>query len=184
MKKLWQTFMGRLSSAPNRIRHLLVFVGVVGVALIALSEFLPERPAKSEPPPSDDAVTVTAAQVEASMERRITDLLCRVEGVGRCQVLVTLESDARSVYAADTTATTNGEHTTSGENILTVDTNTGPVGLLLTRIQPTVKGVVVVCDGASDSAVCQQVAQVITTAFHISDRRVCVVQQKEGGNGQ
>jgi stage III sporulation protein AG len=52
------------------------------------------------------------------------------------------------------------------------------VGLLLTRIQPTVKGVAVVCGGADDSAVCQRVVDVVTTAFHISDRRVCVVKQE------
>ncbi len=184
MKELWQTFVGRLSAAPNRIRRLLVLVGVVGVALIALSEFLPTKEPAPDKIQPDTPVTVTAGQVEESMERRITDLLSAVEGVGRCRVLVTLESDARSVYAADTTATMNGDHSTSGENILTVDTDTGPVGLLLTRIQPTVKGVVVVCDGGSDPAVSRQVAQIITTAFHISDRRVCVVQQKEGGNGQ
>lgn len=185
MKKLWQTFARRLSAAPDRIRRLLILAGVIGVALIALSEFLPKgEDPPPDPLPSTAEVTVTAQQVEQSMERRIGDLLSAVEGVGRCRVMVTLDSDSRSVYAADTTTSVNGEHTTSGENVLTVDTDTGPVGLLLTRIQPTVKGVVVVCDGGSDPVICQRVAQIITTAFHISDRRVCVVQQKEGGNGQ
>ena len=59
-----------------------------------------------------------------------------------------------------------------------MDTDTGPVGLLITRIQPTVKGVAVVCDGGGNAAVQQRVMQVVTTAFHISERRVCVVKAK------
>ena len=64
------------------------------------------------------------------------------------------------------------------ESYLTVDTDTGPVGLLLTHVQPTVKGVAVVCDGGGNAAVQQRVIQVVSTAFHISERRVCVVKQE------
>ena len=154
----------------DRIIRWLVAVGIVGMLLIALSECWPRRTATD----TATALTVTAAQVEQALEQRIADLLGSVAGVGGCRVMVTLESDERMVYAADTTRT----DTTATDAYLTVDTASGPVGLLLTRIQPTVRGVVVVCAGAADDTVCQRVQSVITTAFHISERRVCVVPQK------
>ena len=155
-------------------RYLLVGLGVLGMVLIALTEWLPHRDA-----PADAAIeAVSAAQVEQALEQRIASLLSEVEGVGRCRVMVTLENDEQAVYAADTAYSATGESSSSSENYLTVDTENGPVGLLLTRIRPTVKGVAVVCRGADDPRVCQRVQTVITTAFHISERRVCVVQQK------
>ena len=142
--------------------------------LIGLSEWLPRRASST----ADTPATVTATQVERALEQRIADLLGSVAGVGRCQVMVTLESGELAVYAADTTHSVTEGGESGSESYLTVETAEGPEGLLLTRVQPTVRGVVVVCSGAGDPAVCQRVQSVITTAFHISERRVCVVQQK------
>ena len=158
----------------DRAVHWLVGVGVLGMVLIGLSEWLPRDSDGRDAP-----VTVTAAQVEQARERRITDLLGAVDGVGHCRVMVTLESSETAVYAADSTRSVTEEGGESAStSYLTVDTSDGPVGLLLTRVQPTVRGVVVVCTGAEDPVVSRRVQSVITTAFHISERRVCVVQQK------
>lgn len=167
MKEMWQKLRGRMGALSDRTVRILLGVGLVGILIIALTECFPSRGSK------DVAAlpTATAAQVESALEQRITNLLTAVEGVGDCRVMVTLESDSRAVYAADTAVTDN----TSSENYLTVDTDGGPVGLLLTTLQPTVKGVVVACDGGADSAVRERVADVVATVFHISERRVCVV---------
>lgn len=169
ISKLWKRW------GKDKLLRLLLWVGLAGMALIALSEFLPSR----DKAQSNVSVTLTASQVEQALEQRVTALLRQVEGVGSCRVMVTLESDAQAVYAADTVSSAQTDGATAfSESYLTVDTDTGPVGLLLTRIQPTVKGVAVVCDGGDSDAVRQQVIQVVSTAFHISERRVCVVKQK------
>lgn len=153
----------------------LLWIGLVGILLIALPEILPSRNKGEE----SSSVTVEETQIEWALEQRITDLLRQVKGVGACRVMVTLESGTRLVYAADSVASTGADGATSfSEQYLTVDTDRGPVGLPLTRIQPVVKGVAVVCDGGADSRVRQQVIQLVATAFHISERRVCVVNHK------
>ncbi|MBR5524860.1 MAG: hypothetical protein IKU51_06310 [Clostridia bacterium] len=170
MMEMWKGLRERLKRLTAwRSLRLWLWIGLAGMLLIALSEWLPRERTPAQQP----SATVTAEQVEAALEQRIGDLLCAVEGVGDCRVMVTLESDTRSVYAADTVTGAD----TAGESYLTVATDEGPVGLLLTRIQPTVKGVAVVCRGGDDPAVCERVTQVVTTAFHISERRVCVVKQ-------
>ena len=159
----------------DKVMRLLLVLGLAGILLIALSEWLPSRRTTEE----SASVTLTEAQVEQALERRITALLRAVEGVGFCRVMVTLESGTRMVYAADAVSSTGADGAASlSESYLTVDTDAGPVGLLLTRIQPTVKGVAVVCDGGDSDAVRQRVIQVVSTAFHISERRVCVVKQE------
>ena len=176
MTDLLKQLRKRFSLRSDKTVRLLLWLGVAGIALIALTEWLPKGDTDPAAPP---AAEVSAAQVEAALETRIGELLSTVEGVGRCRVLVTLESDTRSVYAADTVLSDAADGGgSSSETYLAVDTDSGPVGLLLTRIQPTVKGVAVVCQGGGDPAVCQRVQDLVSTAFHISRRRVCVVKQQ------
>lgn len=170
---LWKRLKDGWLSKDKTMR-ILLWLGVVGILLIGVSEVWPAR---EESPQT--VTTLTANQVEQALEQRITALLRQMEGVGGCRVMVTLESDTQAVYAADTVSATGADGSVSlSEQYLTVDTANGPVGLLLTRIQPTVKGVAVVCDGGGNTAVQQRVIQVVSTAFHISERRVCVVQSE------
>ena len=171
--KWWQRLKEGWLHKDKTVR-ILLWLGVAGIILIGVSDLWPAREGQEK-----TAVTLTAGQVEQALEERITALLRRGEVVGGCRVMVTLESDTQSVYAADTVSATGADGAVSlSEQYLTVDTATGPVGLLLTRIQPTVKGVAVVCDGGGNTAVQQRVIQVVSTAFHISERRVCVVQSE------
>lgn len=158
--------------SKDKTVRVLLWMGIVGILLIGISELFPSCSRQETA-----TVTLTADQVEQALEKRIADLLRQVEGVGACRVMVTLESDSRTVYAADTVSATGADGATSlSEEYLRVDTDEGPVGLLVTRLQPTVKGVAVVCAGGGNAAVQERVTQVVTTAFHISQRRVCVVQ--------
>lgn len=146
----------------------LLGLGLVGILLIAVSELFPAGDGKTSP--AGETATVTAQAAEQALEERIRRLLSAVEGVGSCQVMVTLERDAQTVYAADTLE--------GGEQVLVVETEAGPVGLPLTTLLPSVKGVAVVCDGGGNPAVCQRVTELVATAFHISQRRVYVAPQK------
>lgn len=167
--KRWQTWN------KDKVMRLLLWIGLAGIALIAVSEWLPSHKEETK----ETAVSLTASQVERAMETRISALLRQVEGVGACRVMVTLESDVQTVYATDTVSSVGVDGSSSlSENYLTVDTEAGPVGLLLTHLQPTVKGVAVVCDGGDRAVTRQRVIEVVSTAFHISERRVCVVKQE------
>ena len=161
----WRRFAGKDSGKAQR---WLVGLGVAGILLIAATELLPTGGRKASS--GDASVTVTAQAAELALEERIRQLLSAVEGVGNCRVMVTLERDAQTVYATDTVA--------DGQQVLVVETDAGPVGLPLTTLLPSVKGVAVVCDGGGDAAVCERVTQLVATAFHISQRRVYVAPQK------
>lgn len=165
--------------AQNKDKKLrmLVILGLVGILLIALSEWLPRRAS----PRGDDAPTggtVSVAQVEAALEERITALIREVDGVGDCRVMVTLESGSRFVYAADQTYNGTADNYSGSEKTLLVETDSGPVGLLVTEIQPSVKGVAIVCDGGGDPTVCQRVTGLVSAAFNISSGRIGVAKQK------
>lgn len=171
------SFRRLFGQGKDKKLRLLVVLGLIGILLIALSEWLPRRGEKAgDEQPTDSVVSV--AQVEAALEARIAALIGQVDGVGECRVMVTLESGSRFVYAADRTYNSTTENDSGSEKTLLVETDGGPVGLLVTEIQPSVKGVAIVCDGGGDPAVCRQVMNLVSAAFNISSGRVCVAKQK------
>ena len=84
----------------------------------------------------------------AVMEAKLQETLLCVNGVSDCRVLITLENGSRAVYAG---------------------------GKELTECEPTVRGVVVVVQGVLDDTAETEVKNVVKTALHVTEKRVCVV---------
>ncbi len=171
-------FLRFFSQDKDKKRRLLVALGLIGIGLIALSEWLPSRNSPTQAADSTDAATVSVAQVEAALEKRVENLVKQVDGVGECLVMVTLESSSRLIYAADYTYNTALQADSGSEKVLLVETDSGPVGLLIAELQPSVKGVAVVCTGGGDAAVRREVTSLIGAALNLSSGRIYVTKQK------
>lgn len=178
LKRVAAFFKGK-----NGVR-VIVAIGVLGIVLIFLSEMLPKRKSQAAPPTEQ----TTTEEYTAALEERLTALIGRIDGVGRCRVMVTLENGIKYVYASE--EKTGSDYKTQGDTasqaddsettVILVQTDNGYEGLLVTELQPTVKGVVVVCEGGGDSVVQTRVKEALTAVLNITEKRVCVV----AGNGE
>lgn len=177
----WRDMLAKLQSGKGV--KLAVALGITGVLLILLSEWLPEKEA------SADVQTGMSADVYCTtVEERLCALLRDMEGVGECSVYVTLENGVEYVYAKEQQENADrsedrGENSEqvkesadTQESVILINGENGEEGLLLTEIQPQVKGVVVVCSGGGDQTVRERITAVVTTALNISARRVCVTK--------
>ena len=166
-----QKIKDRFSQA-QRLRWIVI-VGLVGVALIAASA-LWEREAPSESVVREDI----DAYIER-MEERLEEMVSSIRGAGHAQVMITLNNGVEYVYANE--EKTNSDHTQSDSQVSVRDDNQTTIvtvddtGLLVTEIQPIVRGVVVACEGAGDEAVVAMVNQAVRTALDIAEKRVCVM---------
>ncbi|MEG0571350.1 MAG: stage III sporulation protein AG, partial [Oscillospiraceae bacterium] len=59
------------------------------------------------------------------------------------------------------------------------DQNGNKTALLKTQIEPTVKGVVIVCEGGANATVESDVTQAVMTALDIKSNKVCVVKKSK-----
>ncbi len=162
---------------------LAVALGLVGMVLILLSEWLPTGSNERESP-----AVKTTEQYRTETEQQLKSLLQGMEGVGECRVFVTFESGVEYVYATEQNENSDysenkkdgteqlSQKSNTQESIILVDGDNGKTGLLLTEIQPQVKGVVVVCQGGDNATVTERVIGAVTTALNISSRRVCVTK--------
>ncbi len=162
----------------------LVVFGVCGMLLVGVSSLFDGR-AQTQETSADDDIEVYAA----ALEERLEHMVASIDGAGKTRVMVTLENGIEYVYADEETVNSdrreqNGNVEVSDDNqrkIVTIDAVNGKEGLLITEIQPTIRGVVVACEGARQAEVSTMVIEAVKTALDISDKRVCVIPYADEG---
>ncbi len=185
-EKLKET-VTRLFTGELRLK-VLVALGLLGMALILASQFIPEK----KPPPDSATAVFTSAEYTGELETRLGELVASMEGTGRVRVMITLENAGETVYAQEekrnvdkqeemvpnsqAAATTTSQKENVEQRYILVDGENGREALVKTRLEPRIQGVVVLCEGADNPLVEQSITHVVTTALNIPTTRVAVVK--------
>lgn len=168
--------------SDKKIKYIVI-IGVIGLLLIMLSSV----DAFSSSPNNnieDDYAQKT--------EEKLSNIVCRITGEKSVAVMVSLESNGEVIYAdAKSISKNNKTDSQSSDKFKTEQTDDseqnyiiieneqgGEEALVVTKIAPTVKGVVVVTKYANNSAVAERISTAVATALNISVKRVCVVMSK------
>ena len=121
---------------------------IVGAVLIL---FLSLGGLKSGEAEAADRPYEDRSAYEAELERRLTDILSEIEGIGELSVMVTLDTSEQTEY---------------GKN----------EDMLLSVKMPQVRGVIVVCGGGDSVIVQEKVVRAVTGVFAVSSTRVSVIK--------
>ncbi len=163
----------------------ILWAGVLGAGVLLLLGFLEGDTKEPAEPQEVSAAQYTAQAYESILEERLTTLLSQVEGAGTVAVMVTLESTEQAVYAqakqqSSDTAQVQPDGLTERSSLTTdyvlIESNGDEQALMETLVQPTVKGVAVVCTGAGDVAVVSRITQLVATVLGIPSNRICVTK--------
>ncbi len=171
----WKDLFRRTCSKDGG-RKLLVLLGLLGVALIGFSTlFSGEKPEK-EPEP---AASSSAGEFRQELEQELARIVSAITGEESPEILVTLESGSRYVYAADEKTDSREEETENIEeretaHVILKDSEGAQRPLTVTEIEPEIKGVVIVSRRAGDPAIREKLIDAVRTALHVSSARVCV----------
>lgn len=167
---------------------IVVIVGVIGIALIYLSTFFTSSDKKDTAKPAEE-VTVSAGDYEKQLEERLRGVVGAITGETEPEIMVTLSSQSRFVYATDEKSNTkdNDQYAEGGitatensnENetsyIILKDADGAQYALKITEIEPEIKGVVVVSAYAENALYKEKITNAVKTALGISSAKVCVV---------
>jgi len=177
---------------PKRRVWVVMAIGVFGMLLIFFSR--DSTPTQAPVSESIEAVVTRQSIAEEHalhLERRLTELISQIDGVGRVVVMVTVQDSGEYVYAREERRNTDAERhpdTAQGlssgrvleresfeDRYVMVESPDGRrQALVRTRLEPRVQGVVVLIEGADDVRVQARVINVVTTALNISSARVSV----------
>lgn len=184
IKKLFS----QVFSKDSKWTKAVIFAGFIGIALILLSSLLPKA-SGNKASSSEQCTNISSEEYVKQLEEKVQTLVEKISGVGSSNVMITLENGVENVYANSEKKSTDNttDNSSSGtskatdknnteQNVVVVDGKDGKQALVVTQKEPTVKGVVVVCDGGDNLTVVQDVIDAVTTALRITSNRVTVVK--------
>lgn len=150
---------------------LLLLVALGGVLLATW-----EAPAVQTVAQEED---LDVENFRADAVKKLEELLQSVEGVGKVQVMVTVETTPIKVYAEDTQSSyektqTEATGNNQSQTVFSQEDGKEKSPILLYHRMPRIGGVAVVCQGAKDPQVCLKITQLVSGLFGIGANRVCV----------
>lgn len=157
-----------------------------GLALLCLLLCVPGKQADAVPA-TEHAATVSGV---GELEQRLMDTLSCVRGAGRVKVMITYETGSEMVPAMSTDVTSSvtgsGESQTRTESSSPVTTyqNGENEAIVLMEREPTVRGVIVVAQGAADISVRLKLQAAVQAVLGVEAGKVEVLEMGIEGMGE
>lgn len=207
MMKFIEKWIGGGPGGEKRVSTFrwLLIVGLVGVAFMILNAFIT---VKEIDPIAEGGASADRSQqtflgsdhneksgftdYEAAYQLAIKEILQKAVGVGDVDVLVTIESTEEIVVKEnlkDTQQVTdekdqNGAHrhitdiTRTGEVVL-YETNGDQSPLVLKKIKPKIRGVVIVAKGAEQLAIKRMISEAVARGLDVPAHRISILPRKQ-----
>lgn len=175
---------GALKEILKNKNNLYILL-VVGILILIVSNLLfsskPKKEDKSTP-------QVTSGQSAAEAEKRLEEILSKAAGVGNVEVMVTYDTGPEkvTVHDAQSSKTSQEEPQTQGGMRKTDETNSDVQTVMVTEggqsqpfvskeIEPKIRGVLVVADGAREESVKIGITNAVAAVLDVPYHRIQVL---------
>ena len=182
------------SGLTKGVSTRMIILGIVGVFLILAGGLfdsaavtpkaeVPAETAKNPPPVS--------RSYEEILEAKLANLLSQVKGAGAVSVCITLESGAEQEYAKNITRETKviqerdgggGVRTTTetkeSDQVLLSRDSGADHPVMVRESKPQIKGVLVIAEGAQDSAVKANLTRAVEAGLGIPPYKITVLPHR------
>lgn len=180
-KQDWSQSLRQLGQKLGKFKYpLLIFL--LGLVLVAIPT---KKPKQSVP----DTVQEPAAQTEKAddglrdTEEKLEQILSRIEGAGRVQVMLEYASGEKTVYQMDNSqevsTQADGKQTrTENQTVLASGAQAGDTPVAVQTLKPTYRGALVVSDGAGNAAVRLDLVNAVSSLTGLGADKITVVKMK------
>lgn len=168
---------------------IIICAGILGMVLLLITEFAQqdniEKVANSA---NKNSKYSYEHQYKCQIQTELQKLISSIDGAGKTKVMITLESGSKSVYAVDEKIDDNNdmlqgdkdyqkdsEYSKETEHII-VNSSKNDEGLVIEVLQPKVRGVAVVCQGADSAMVRKDITDTVKAVLNIDSNRVCITK--------
>mgnify|MGYP002868885811 CR=1 FL=1 len=163
-------------------RKIIVFVGLMGIFLILISELIPKenKETQQETVRGDD---LTSEAYKQQLENELEEIISKIDGVGKASIMVTLDGTTEYVYAEELDSSTDNTDSSKRESlrskIVITESGGDKKALVKKIIIPEVTGVLVACPGGDNIQVKEKVIGAVSAVLGIPAGRVYVVKISE-----
>ena len=158
------------------MRFMLVVV--CGVFLLILS-----YSGEGEHSTTEEVNTEVASDEDRSLEKykqareeELKELLQKVDGVGKAEVMITLKASNEKVTLKDNT---NKGETNEEKTVLVENSERDSSPYIIQEKEPEIEGIVIVCQGGYDSVIKREITDAVSALFSIESHKIKIMKSKE-----
>lgn len=163
---------GKFFAKIKTIKHIEIIVLVIFAAVLLLIIFGFSGSSGS----TSSSGGTSLEEYQKKLEKQLADTISQIDGAGKISVMITFETGSEQVIAYSTDKTTNS----STENGRTTSSMTersqivliGGKPVVLYEVQPKIKGVLVVAEGAENVKVKIEISKAVSTILDIEPRYI------------
>lgn len=161
-------------AALNKYKYVLL-VAAIGAVLLLWPDAKPEE----KSPPADAGPSNGEAELQKT-EAAMEEILGKISGVGRVDVMLTLHSGSELVLAEEGSLRYSGNSRSPDSYERTNEPITDSGGVVVTQERyPQYRGALVVCDGGGSDSVRLQVIGAVSALTGLGSDRIAVVRWGE-----
>lgn len=184
----------RVKKSPGLVYVLYAAIGLAAVLFYLIGSGIRCKGSNTQSTEQQMEVNDRTTERRDALEQRMIEVLSKIRGAGRVDVLVTYETNGEIVTATirqtdedvkDANGTAGNETSRSLREVTepaTVETGNGYAPIVLYEKEPIVRGVVVVAEGASDLSVRAKLQAAVHAATGIPIDRIEVFEMYYGGS--
>lgn len=190
-KRLWPSQLIK----DGVINMRLIMIGLLGVGLLVAGGVF-DRQIPKAPVENTKDIKLAPANVSRSyeevLEAKLANILSQVKGAGAVVINITLESTGAQEHAKNVIKenkviqekdTSGGLRTTTeskeSEQILMSRENSADHPVMVRETKPTIKGVLVIADGAQDSIVKANLTKAVEAGLGVAPYKITVLPQRK-----
>ena len=161
----WKKLKDRTSEKFGKYKYVLLVL-FLGIALMKFP-VVDKAQAGEVPMP---------VETEPNLQNNLEEILGRIEGVGKVQVLLTVATSEEKIYQSDEYI--SGDGSVRRDTVIITDDTREEMGLIRTITPPTYLGAIIVCQGADNARVHLAVVQAVAGVTGIGTDRIIVLKMK------
>ena len=121
----------------------------------------------------------TASPSELSMEEKLADILSRMEGVGKTQVMLTYAMGEETIYEIrEDSSLSDSSENFSREPVIITGSDRAEQGLVQQVIPPVFRGAIVVCQGGGSPTVRLAIVEAVSSVTGLTADNITVLKMK------
>lgn len=152
----------------------VLIVIIAGVFLL----LLPDTDEKAENKTSERTYSEEYYSVE-ELEQKLEEILSKIESAGHVEVILSVESGVRRVYAQNESLTQKGAEMQKDKETVIISTGSGTEGtVLIQQFYPKFQGALVIASGGNDPAVKLKLTEAISAVTGLGSDRISVCKGK------
>lgn len=176
MENKIKDYLNKFYLKNDKKTKVVLAIGLIGIVLVFASEIIPDKDEQSK---NNQNTEISYSNYSNELEDELKDVISSIDGVGNCNVMITLSHYEENVYATNTQTKNDSESNDYKDEYVLYDSDKGEEPVLIMKYLPQVQGVTVVCSGGDDVIVKEKIIEAVTALFNIPSNRVSVSKINE-----